>query len=140
MLFRITSLRAAAACALVAFTATGAFAQDWPNRPIKMITPAAPGGTTDILARLFSAKLSEALKQPAMVENRGSASGVIGAEMVASAPPDGNPLLLAYHQHTVNQALGAKLPYHSVNSFTPITQLTTAGLLLVVNPSSPPKN
>ncbi len=137
---RITSLRAAAACALFAFTATGVLAQDWPNRPIKMITPAAPGGTTDILARLFSAKLSEAVKQPVIVENRGSASGVIGAEMVATAPPDGHTLLLAYHQHTVNQALGAKLPYHSVNSFTPITQLTTAGLLLVVNPSSPPKN
>src|SRR5689334_15044873 len=140
MLFRTTSLRAAAACALLALAMPGAFAQEWPSRPIKLITPAAPGGTTDILARVFSAKLGEALKQPVVVENRASASGVIAGEMVATAPPDGNTLLLAYHQHTVNQALGARLPYHSVNSFTPITQLTTAGLLLVIHPSSPPKN
>src|SRR5205085_3407919 len=66
-------------------------------------------------------------------------SGVIAGEMTASAPPDGHTLLLAYHQHTVNAALNPKLPYHPVDSFTPITQLTSAGLMLVVNPSSPPK-
>jgi tripartite-type tricarboxylate transporter receptor subunit TctC len=114
--------------------------QDYPNRPIRLVTPAAPGGTTDILARLFGAKLGEALKQPVLVENRGSASGVVGGEMVATAAPDGHTLLLAYHQHTVNAALNPKLPYHPVNSFTPITHLTTAGLLLVVHPSSPAKN
>ena len=140
MLFRIASVRAALACALLVVSSHGALAQEWPSRPIKLITPAAPGGTTDILARVFSAKLGEVLKQPVVVENRASASGVIAGEMVAGAPPDGHTLLLAYHQHTVNQALGAKLPYHSVNSFTPISQLTTAGLLLVVHPSSPAKN
>ena len=120
--------------------ATSALAQDWPSRPIKLITPAAPGGTTDILARVFSAKLQEVLKQPVLVENRASASGVIAGEMTAHAAPDGYTLMLCYHQHTVNAALNPKLPYHPVNDFTPITQLTTAGLLLVVNPSSPPKN
>jgi tripartite-type tricarboxylate transporter receptor subunit TctC len=64
---------------------------------------------------------------------------VVGAEIVAKAPPDGYTLLLAYHQHTVNAALNAKLPYHPVNSFTPITQLTSAALMLVVNSASPPK-
>ena len=133
-------IRTAVAC--VVLSASGAaLAQDWmPGRPMKMITPAAPGGTTDILARVFSAKLQELLKQPVLVENRASASGVIAGEMVAKADPDGHTLLLAYHQHTVNQALSPKLPYHSVNSFTPITQLTTAGLLLVIHPSSPAKN
>jgi tripartite-type tricarboxylate transporter receptor subunit TctC len=115
-------------------------AQDYPSRPIRIYVPAAPGGTTDLLARLFGAKLSEAFKQPVTVENRSSASGVIAGELTAKAPPDGYTLLLAYHQHTVNAALNPKLPYHPVNDFTPITQLTSAGLLLVVNPASPPQN
>jgi len=72
-----------------------------------------------------------------VVDNRASASGVIAGELTANAPPDGYTLLLAYHQHTVNAALNPKLPYHPVNSFTPITQLTSAGLMLVVNPATP---
>ena len=111
--------------------------QDYPSRPIRLLVPAAPGGTTDILARLVGAKLGEALKQQVIVDNRASASGVIAGEMAANAAPDGYTLLLAYHQHTVNAALNPKLPYHPVNSFTPITQLTSAGLMLVVHPSTP---
>jgi tripartite-type tricarboxylate transporter receptor subunit TctC len=114
--------------------------QDYPSRPIRLITPAAQGGTTDLLARLFGARLSEAFKQQVLVDNRASASGVIAAGMTASAPPDGYTLLLAYHQHIVNAALNPKLPYEPVESFTPITQLTSAGLLLVVNPSTPVAN
>ncbi len=112
---------------------------DYPSRPIRLITPAAPGGTTDILARLFGAKLTDLLKQQVIVDNRASASGVIAGEITANSPPDGYTLFMAYHQHTVNVALNAKLPYHPVNSFTPITQLTRAGLMLVVNPSTPVK-
>jgi tripartite-type tricarboxylate transporter receptor subunit TctC len=115
-------------------------AQDYPNRALKIFVPAAPGGTTDLLARLFGAKLSERFGQPVAVENRSSASGVIAGELTAKAPPDGYTLLLAYHQHTVNAALNPNLPYHPVNDFTPVTQLTSAGLFLVVNPSSPPQN
>ena len=115
-------------------------AQDYPTRPIRFITAAAQGGTSDILARTFAAHLTEALRQPVVVDNRASASGVIAGELTANAPPDGYTILLAYHQHTVNAALNPKLPYHPVNSFTPITQLTTAGLLLVVNPATPVKN
>ena len=111
--------------------------QDYPNRPIRLLVPAAPGGTTDILARLFGARLSEALKQQVIVDNRASASGVIAGEVTANAPPDGYTLFLAYHQHTVNAVLNPKLPYHPVTSFTPITQLTSAGLMLVVHPSTP---
>ncbi len=130
----------AATLLLTLLVAGAALAQDdYPNRPIRLITPAAAGGTTDILARLFGARLSEAFKQPVLVDNRGSASGVIGGEMVATAKPDGYTLLLAYHQHTVNAALNPKLPYHPVNSFTPITQLTAAAQLLVVHPSAPPR-
>jgi len=123
----------------VAVAAPG-LAQDYPSRPIRLITPAAQGGTTDILARLFGAKLSDVFKQQVLVENRASASGVIAGEMTANAVPDGHTLLLAYHQHTVNAALSPKLPYHPVNNFTPITQLTSAGLMLVVHPTSPPQS
>ncbi|TMH38667.1 MAG: tripartite tricarboxylate transporter substrate binding protein [Betaproteobacteria bacterium] len=119
--------------------ALAAHAQEYPSRPIRLITPAAPGGTTDLLARLFGAKLGEIFGQQIIVENRASASGVIAGEMTAKAPADGYTLLLAYHQHTINAALNANLPYHPVNDFTPITQLTRAGLLLVLNPSSPPR-
>src|SRR4029077_8175696 len=129
------------AFALLGFTLAGSVsAQDYPTRPIRFITAAAQGGTSDILARAFSVHLTEALKQPVVVDNRASASGVIAGELTANAPPDGYTILLAYHQHTVNAALNPRLPYHPVNSFTPITQLTSAGLMLVVNPASPPKN
>jgi tripartite-type tricarboxylate transporter receptor subunit TctC len=124
--------------ALLVLAVGAASAQDYPTRPIRLLTPAAPGGTTDLLARLFGAKLSEALGQQVIVDNRASASGVIAGEIVAKAPPDGYTLLLAYHQHTVNAVLNPNLPYHPVNDFTPITQLTTAGFLLLVNPASPP--
>jgi tripartite-type tricarboxylate transporter receptor subunit TctC len=113
---------------------------DYPSRPIRLITPAQPGGTTDILARLFGAKLADSLKQQIVVDNRASASGVIAGELTAKALPDGYTIYMAYHQHTVNAALNPKLPYHAVNDFTPISQLTSAGLILVINPSSPPKN
>jgi len=124
----------------LAVATSAAAQQDYPSKPIRLITPAAQGGTTDLLARVFGARLGEAFKQQVLVDNRASASGVIAAQMTASAPPDGYTLLLAYHQHTVNAALNPRLPYEPVDSFTPITQLTTAGLLLVVNPSSPPAN
>jgi tripartite-type tricarboxylate transporter receptor subunit TctC len=126
-------------CVLGVALAGLAQAQDYPGKPIRLITPAAQGGTTDLLARLFGAKLSEIFKQQVLVDNRASASGVIGGDMTAKAAPDGYTLLLAYHQHTINAALSTNLPYHPVNDFTPITQLTRAGLLLVVNPSSPPR-
>jgi len=124
----------------LSFTTPAPAQQDYPTRPIRLITAAAAGGTSDILARVFGAQLTEVFKQPVVVDNRASASGVIAGELTANAPPDGYTLLLAYHQHTVNAALNLKLPYHPVNSFTPITQLTTAGLMLVVNPATPVTN
>jgi tripartite-type tricarboxylate transporter receptor subunit TctC len=126
-------------CAATLWAASANAQDDYPNKPIRLITPAAQGGTTDILARVFGAKLGEVFKQQVLVDNRASASGVVAGDMVAKAAPDGYTLLLAYHQHTVNAALNSKLPYHPVNSFTPITQLTSAAQLLVVNSASPPK-
>jgi tripartite-type tricarboxylate transporter receptor subunit TctC len=123
----------------LALAAAAAPAADWPARPIRFVTPAAPGGTTDTLSRIFSARMTETLGTQVIVDNRGSASGVLAAEIVKAAAPDGYTLFMAYHQHTVNAAL-MKLPYHPVNDFTPITQLTEAGLVLLVNPSSPAKD
>lgn len=136
----VSRLIAVLIMALAIWAAPAPAQQDYPNRPIRLITPAAPGGTTDILARLFGAKLSDVFKEQVVVDNRASASGVIAAEITAHAPADGYTIFMAYHQHTVNAALNPKLPYHPVNDFTPITQITAAGLLLLVNPSSPPKN
>jgi tripartite-type tricarboxylate transporter receptor subunit TctC len=129
------------AFALTLVLAAPAFAQqDYPSRPIRMVVPAAQGGTTDLLARIFGQKLSDIFGQPVVVENRATGAGVQAGQMTAQAAPDGYTLLLAYHQHTVNAALNPKLPYHPVNDFTPITQLTSAGLMLVVNPKTPVNN
>ncbi len=138
--FEVRAVSVLVALGLIAWAAPALAQQGYPNRPIRLITPAAPGGTTDFLARLFGARLTDVFKEQVVVDNRASASGVIAGELTASAAPDGYTLFLAYHQHTVNAALNPKLPYHPVNDFTPITQLTAAGLLLVVNPASPPKN
>jgi tripartite-type tricarboxylate transporter receptor subunit TctC len=128
-------------CATVVFVVAGAVsAADYPDRPIRFITPAQPGGTTDILARLTGGKLTESLKQQVIVDNRASANGVIAGDLTAKAPPDGYTIFMAYHQHTINSALLSKLPYHAVNDFTPITQLTAAGVILLVHPSTPVHN
>jgi len=127
------------ACCFIAGITSAAAADDYPSRPVRIITPAAPGGTTDYLARLLAARLTEVWKQQSIVDNRASASGVNAAEITANSAPDGYTLFLAYHQHTVNAAIIPKLPYHPVNDFTPITQMTEAGLLLIVNPSHPAK-
>src|SRR4249920_3792707 len=101
-------------------------AAEWPHdKPVRFIIPAAPGGTTDGLGRIFSARLNETLNAQFLVDNRASASGVLAAEITKSAAADGYTLFVPYHQHTINAAL-MKLPYHPVNDFTPITQLTEA--------------
>ena len=114
-------------------------ADKYPSRAIRIVTPANPGGTTDFIARVLAPHLTKIWGEQAIVDNRGSASGVNGAEIVKNSAPDGYTLFMPYHQHTVNAALIAKLPYHPVNDFTAITQMTEGGLLLVVNPSHPAK-
>ncbi len=138
---KIVLLAALAAGWLINSAGTVVNAQDnYPVRAIRLITPAGPGGTTDMLARMFGARLSETFRQPVVIDNRASSSGVIAAELTAAAAPDGYTLLLPFHQHTVNAVLNPSLPYHAVNSFTPVTQLTAAGLQLVINPVTPAKN
>lgn len=131
-----------AGCALLSAVPPvhAAATDDYPTRPVRIITPAQPGGTTDFLARILAAHFTEAWKQQAIVDNRGSASGINAAEITKNSAPDGYTLLIVYHQHTVNAAIQAKLPYHAVDDFTPITQMTEAGTLLVVSANHPAKN
>ena len=110
----------------------------FPMRPVKLIAPFPPGGTSDVLARLLAQKLSEGLGQSVTVENRGGASGNIGHELAAKSAPDGYTLLLSNSSTVVtNPHLFKKLPFDPVNDFTPISMVASAGQVLVVHPSVP---
>jgi len=123
--------------AAIAFAvAICAQAQAWPSKPIRYIVIFAPGGTTDILARLIAPKLSDALGQPVVVENRPGAGGNNGAEMIARAAPDGYTIGSGtVSSHAINATLYAKLPYDPEKDFSPITMLATLPNMLVVHPS-----
>jgi tripartite-type tricarboxylate transporter receptor subunit TctC len=117
------------------------WAQSYPNRPIKMIAPFPPGGTSDVLGRLIAQKLSEGLGQPVIVENRPGASGNIGHEMAAKAPADGYTLLLSNSSTVVNNPfLYKQMPFDWYKDFTPISMVAISGQVLVVNPNVPAKN
>jgi len=117
--------------------AEGAVAEAYPAKAIRFIVPQTPGGTSDIVARMVGQKLSEALKQPVIIDNRNGASGTIGTAIAAKAPADGYTLLLAYTTHTTSPALYGQLPYDPIRSFAAITILASAPLLLVVPPRIP---
>jgi tripartite-type tricarboxylate transporter receptor subunit TctC len=112
--------------------------QDYPNRPIRMIVPYPPGGPTDIMGRLTSEVLSKRLGQNVVVDNRGGAATVIGAEMAARSPADGYTVLVSSETtFAVTPALKDKLPYDPQRDFAPISQLTTQPYVLAVSPSLP---
>ena len=110
-----------------------AIAQTYPTRPLRLIVPYAPGGGTDILARALAPRVSEALGQSLVVENRPGAGGNIGADAVAKAAPDGYTLLMGANTIAINAGLG-KLPFDPVRDFTPVIMLASAPMLLVVHP------
>jgi tripartite-type tricarboxylate transporter receptor subunit TctC len=113
----------------------------WPNRPIRMIVPLPAGSAADVVARLIGNKLSERLGQAVVVENRGGASGAIGADAVAKATPDGYTLGLATSTtHVTAAILNPKLPYDPVKDFVPLAMLGVSPYVLVVHPSVPAKN
>jgi tripartite-type tricarboxylate transporter receptor subunit TctC len=114
--------------------------QDYPLRALRIVVPFAPGGGTDILARLLGARLSEAWSQPVVVDNRPGGATVIGTELVAKAPADGYTLLISTGNFTVNPALFPKLPFDTGRDFAPVSMLATAPNVLVVHPSLPVKN
>jgi tripartite-type tricarboxylate transporter receptor subunit TctC len=128
-------------CAASLLTAPHAHAQAWPSKPIKYIVNFAPGGTTDILARMIAPKLSEALGQPVVVENRPGQAGSVGAAELARSAPDGHTIGSGtISSHAINVSLYPKLPYDVLKDFSPITMLATLPNMLVVHPSIPANN
>jgi tripartite-type tricarboxylate transporter receptor subunit TctC len=112
-----------------------ALAQPWPSRPVRIVVPFAPGGTSDILARTIGARLGESLGQPVVVENRPGAGGNIAAEFVARSPADGYTLIMGTSSLAISQSLYRKLNYDLLKDFAPIAQAVNYANLLVVHPS-----
>jgi len=116
-------------------------AQPWPSKPIKYIVPFAPGGTTDLLGRTLSEKLSVALGEPVVVENKPGAGGGIGADFTAKSAPDGYTIMGGtISTHAINASLYSNLPYDPVRDFVAITLIARLPNLLVINPSIPARN
>ena len=115
--------------------ATTALAQDYPNRPVRIIVPYPVGGASDITARLVADKLSKKWGQGVVVENKAGANGIIGTEMIAKAPPDGYTLGLVASSHVGNPFSYKVVPFDTLNDLVPITQTANVQLGLVVNPS-----
>lgn len=118
----------------------GAFAEEYPSKPIRLVAPYPPGSVTDLLARMIGQKLTESWKQPVIVDNRGGGGSVIGTDTVAKAPPDGYTILMVAPDLAINQSLHSKLPYDAQKSFAPVTLLVTSPTVLIVNPSLPVGN
>ena len=120
------------ALTLYAFTASAAY----PERPIRLVVPAAPGGAIDVVGRIVGLKLSEVLAQNVIIDNRAGANNIIGTELAARSPPDGYTLLITAGAHTINPAVYKKLPYDALRDFTPIIHIANSGgLVIVVHPS-----
>ncbi|HEV7390306.1 MAG TPA: tripartite tricarboxylate transporter substrate-binding protein, partial [Burkholderiales bacterium] len=124
---------------LAAFACSGAvWAQAYPTKSVRVIVPQAPGGGNDTIARLVAQRLSQTLKQQVVVDNRAGAGGMIAAETVAKAPPDGYTLLLGnVATLTIIPNVQKKVPYDPFKDFEPVSLIASAPLLVVVHPSLP---
>jgi tripartite-type tricarboxylate transporter receptor subunit TctC len=116
------------------------FAQDWPNKPVKFVSPYPPGGSVDPLARLLGAKLGDSLKQNFIVENRTGASGVIGTDYVAKSAPDGYTFVFIFDTHAVHQALNPKIPFDPVKDFEPVMIVGSAPMAITTGAQKPYQN
>ena len=123
------------AALLLAIAAAPASAQQYPSKPVRIMVPYAPGGGTDILARLFAQKLTEAWGQSVVVENRPGADGVIGSEVIVNSPPDGYSLVLVVAAHVINPFVKSRMPFDVIKDFTPVTLVAASPWVVVVNPS-----
>ena len=120
---------------VLAALAPGAFAQSWPNKPVKIIVPFAAGGPADIYARVIGEKLQAALGQSFVIEDRPGGGAIIGTDAVAKAAPDGYTLLMMSNTHTVNESLFAEKPYQLMRDLVPVAPVNYSDLVLVVHPS-----
>jgi tripartite-type tricarboxylate transporter receptor subunit TctC len=131
-------MRKIAALALAALVAAAgiAHAQDWPAKPVRFVVPYPPGGGTDVIARIVQPRLSEALGQQIIIENRGGAGGALGTELAAKSAPDGYTFLLTLSSHTINPLL-YKLNYDVERDFAAISLIVSVPQLIAVNPNVP---
>jgi tripartite-type tricarboxylate transporter receptor subunit TctC len=135
----VRTIKVFAACVLC-LAAAATHAQDkYPSRPIRVVTPFAPGGGSDTLARLIGPQIHEAWGQPVIVDNRGGGGGTIGAAIVVNAPPDGYTLILVSGSYGANAALH-RLPYDTVTDIQPIILIGETGLVVTMHPTSPVKS
>lgn len=116
---------------------TSAYAQTWPNQPIRIIVPFPPGGTTDQIGRLLQPQLQQALGVAVVIDNRGGASGAIGSGIAAKAPPDGYTFLLVFDTHGVNPSLIPSMPFDTVKDLAPIMLIGKSPMVITAHPSFP---
>jgi tripartite-type tricarboxylate transporter receptor subunit TctC len=128
---------AIAAAALM--LALNAAAQTYPARPVKIVVPATPGGAIDLIARTLGEKLTAALGQPVVVENKPGASNNLGTDFVAKSPPDGYTLVIVASSHATNKHLFKQMPFDPIKDFEPVVYTHVVPLLLAVHPSVPAK-
>ncbi|WP_338879833.1 tripartite tricarboxylate transporter substrate binding protein [Achromobacter veterisilvae] len=133
------ALALAVACTGALAIAPACAADDYPSRPITMVVPYPPGGPTDIVSRLVAAEMSKTIGQNIIVDNKPGASGMIGADLVARAAPDGYTFLANASLHVINPYIYRSMRYDAFKDFTPITQLADVPLVLVVPQTSPVK-
>jgi tripartite-type tricarboxylate transporter receptor subunit TctC len=119
----------------VALVGASAYAQDYPNRPVRVVVPFAAGGPADVYARFLAQRLQDAMGQPFVVENRPGAGALIGTEIAAKSAPDGYTLLVMSNTHTVNESLIPSRPYQLLRDFVPVAPINSSDLVLVVNPA-----
>jgi tripartite-type tricarboxylate transporter receptor subunit TctC len=131
---------AALTAAMVMLSAPAAAQPAYPSKPLRMIVPFTPGGFTDLMARTVGEQLARSLGQPVLIDNRPGANGIIGAEALSKATPDGYTTGMVIAGHSASQSLYAKLPYHAVKSFEPVSLVGVAPLVLVASNSLPAKD
>jgi len=139
-MFRSSKLIPVVVCCAVAWGSGGALAQGYPAKAIRVVVPFAPGGATDITGRTLGARMNDGLKQSIVVENRSGGGGIIGADIVAKAPPDGYTVLLGTPAETAILPHMQKMPYNALKDFSPVSLATSSPLILVVHPSLPVKS
>jgi tripartite-type tricarboxylate transporter receptor subunit TctC len=132
--------RRAIALAALSLAAAGAQAQAWPSKPISLVVPFPPGGTTDVLARALGEKLTASLGQTVIVESKPGAGATLGADYVAKSKPDGYTLLMGAVHHTIAPSVFKKLPYDLQKDFAPITTVALVPNVLTVSAANPAKN
>ena len=136
---RMRGIVAVTACAWALWTGAACAQDKYPSRPIRLVIPFAPGGGSDVTARLLGPRVAERLGQPVVIDNRPAASGVVGADIVAKAVPDGYTLLGTTVTFVINGTLQKGLPYDAFKDFTPITQVIVSPFGLLLHPSIPAK-